>query len=148
MERTTRIAVWGRLAAVLLLLWALVGGLPADPAFAGRAVAALSAVDPGWQLLMGPVYAVPRALERAGIAWGDLGLVEIHEAFAAQVLSNVQAWGSSAWADRLGLAGPVGEVGSQCRSGSSRATTSRSAAKTGCASSSGRFVSSRYVTVL
>ena len=44
---------------------------------------------------MGPVYAVPKALERAGLAWSDLGLVEIHEAFAAQVLSNVQAWGSA-----------------------------------------------------
>lgn len=71
---------------------------------------AVAAVDPGWQLLMGPVYAVPKALERAGITWGELGLVEIHEAFAAQVLSNVQAWGSAAWSDRLGLAGPVGEV--------------------------------------
>jgi acetyl-CoA acyltransferase len=71
---------------------------------------AVSAVDPGWQLLMGPVYAVPKVLERAGIAWRDLGVVEIHEAFAAQVLSNVQAWGSRAWAERLGLAAPVGEV--------------------------------------
>ncbi len=71
---------------------------------------AVSAVDPAWQLLMGPAYAVPKALERAGISWGDLGLVEIHEAFAAQVLSNVQAWGSADWADRLGLPGPVGEV--------------------------------------
>ena len=71
---------------------------------------AVAAVDPGWQLLMGPVYAVPKALERAGLSWKDLGLVEIHEAFAAQVLSNVQAWGSQAWADRLGLSGPVGEV--------------------------------------
>lgn len=71
---------------------------------------AVAAVDPGWQLLMGPVYAVPKALERAGISWSQLGLVEIHEAFAAQVLSNVQAWGSQAWADRLGLPGPVGEV--------------------------------------
>jgi acetyl-CoA acyltransferase len=71
---------------------------------------AVSAVDPGWQLLMGPVYAVPKALERAGIAWGDVGLFEIHEAFAAQVLSNIQAWSSQAWADRLGLPGPVGEV--------------------------------------
>ncbi len=71
---------------------------------------AVAAVDPGWQLLMGPVYAVPKALERAGIAWRDVGLFEIHEAFAAQVLSNVQAWGSQAWADRLGLGGPVGEV--------------------------------------
>jgi acetyl-CoA acyltransferase len=71
---------------------------------------AVSAVDPGWQLLMGPVYAVPKALERAGITWRQLGVVEIHEAFAAQVLSNVQAWGSRAWADRLGLSGPVGQV--------------------------------------
>jgi len=71
---------------------------------------AVAAVDPGWQLLMGPVYAVPKALERAGLSWKELGLVEIHEAFAAQVLSNVQAWGSQAWADRLGLPGPVGQV--------------------------------------
>ena len=71
---------------------------------------AVAAVDPGWQLLMGPAYAVPKALERAGISWGELGLVEIHEAFAAQVLSNVQAWGSTRWAERLGLPGPVGEV--------------------------------------
>jgi acetyl-CoA acyltransferase len=71
---------------------------------------AVAAVDPGWQLLMGPVYAVPKALDRAGITWNELGLVEIHEAFAAQVLSNVQAWGSEAWAERLGLPGPIGEV--------------------------------------
>jgi acetyl-CoA acyltransferase len=71
---------------------------------------AVAAVDPGWQLLMGPAYAVPRALDRAGITWKDLGLVEIHEAFAAQVLSNVQAWGSRAWAEKLGRPAPVGEV--------------------------------------
>ena len=71
---------------------------------------AVAAVDPGWQLLMGPAYAVPKALERAGITWNDLDLVEIHEAFAAQVLSNVQAWASPEWAERLGLKGPVGEV--------------------------------------
>ena len=71
---------------------------------------AVAAVDPGWQLLMGPVWAVPKALDRAGISWKDLGLVEIHEAFAAQVLSNVQAWGSQAWAERLGRKAPVGQV--------------------------------------
>ncbi len=71
---------------------------------------AVAAVDPGWQLLMGPAYAVPLALDRAGITWKELGLVEIHEAFAAQVLSNVQAWGSQQWADQLGRATPVGEV--------------------------------------
>jgi acetyl-CoA acyltransferase len=71
---------------------------------------ALAAVDPGWQLLMGPAFAVPKALDRAGITWKDLGLVEIHEAFAAQVLSNVQAWGSKEWAAKLGRSAPVGEV--------------------------------------
>ncbi|HEY4101181.1 MAG TPA: acetyl-CoA C-acyltransferase [Gemmatimonadales bacterium] len=71
---------------------------------------AVAAVDPGWQLLMGPAYAVPIALRRAGITWQQLGLVEIHEAFAAQVLSNIQAWSSAEWAQRLGLPGPVGDV--------------------------------------
>ncbi|HET7601289.1 MAG TPA: acetyl-CoA C-acyltransferase [Gemmatimonadales bacterium] len=71
---------------------------------------AVAAVDPGWQLLMGPALAVPKALARAGIAWSELGLIEIHEAFAAQVLSNVQAWASRAWAERLGLPAPVGDV--------------------------------------
>jgi acetyl-CoA acyltransferase len=71
---------------------------------------AVAAVDPGWQLLMGPAYAVPKALDRAGITWKELGLVEIHEAFAAQVLSNAQAWASKEWARKLGRAEPVGEV--------------------------------------
>jgi len=72
---------------------------------------AVAAVDPGGQLLMGPAYAVPRALERAGIAWKDLGLVEMHEAFASQVLSNIQAFESDMWArEHLGRSGRVGEV--------------------------------------
>ncbi len=95
--------------AVLLMADEKAKALGYEPLVYIRSYAA-SAVDPGWQLLMGPVYAVPKALERAGITWKELGLVEIHEAFAAQVLSNIQAWGSQAWADRLGLSGPVGEV--------------------------------------
>lgn len=71
---------------------------------------AVAAVDPGWQLLMGPAYAVPLALQRAGITLAEIGLIEIHEAFASQVLSNVQAWESEEWAGRLGLPGPVGEI--------------------------------------
>ncbi len=71
---------------------------------------AVAAVDPGWQLLMGPAYAVPKALDRAGITWKELGLVEIHEAFASQVLSNAQAWASKEWAAKLGRPAPVGEV--------------------------------------
>jgi len=96
-------------AAVLLMAEDTAAALGYQPLAFLRSYA-VAAVDPGWQLLMGPVFAVPRALERAGLSWSDLGLVEIHEAFAAQVLSNVQAWGSQAWAERLGLPGPVGEV--------------------------------------
>ena len=58
---------------------------------------AVAAVDPGWQLLQAPVWAVPKALERAGIQWQDLGLIEIHEAFAAQVLSNLQGFAAKGW---------------------------------------------------
>jgi len=96
-------------AAVLLMAEEKAKALGHQPLAFIRSYA-VSAVDPGWQLLMGPVFAVPKALERAELTWKDLGLVEIHEAFAAQVLSNVQAWGSQAWADRLGLPAPVGEV--------------------------------------
>ncbi len=72
---------------------------------------AVAAVNPAEQLLMGPGYAVPKALDRAGIEWKDLGLVEMHEAFAAQALSNIQAIESAAWArERLGRSRPVGEV--------------------------------------
>jgi len=71
---------------------------------------ATAAVDPGWQLLMGPAWAVPKALDRAGITWKELGLVEMHEAFAAQVLSNLQGFTSREWARRAGFDAPVGEV--------------------------------------
>src|SRR3989449_10470760 len=49
---------------------------------------AVAAVDPGWQLLQAPIFAVPKALERAGIQWKELGGIEVHEAFAAQGLSR------------------------------------------------------------
>jgi acetyl-CoA acyltransferase len=72
---------------------------------------AVGAVDPGWQLLMGPAIAVPRALEGAGITMRDVDLVEMHEAFASQVLSNLQAFGSREWAQtRLGRSEPIGEI--------------------------------------
>ena len=58
---------------------------------------AVAAVDPGWQLLQAPIFAVPMALERAGIQWKDLGLIEIHEAFASQVLSNLQGFAAKGW---------------------------------------------------
>ena len=96
-------------AMVLLMSAEKAYSLGCRPLVAIRSYA-VAAVDPGWQLLSGPAWAVPKALDRAGLTWKDLGLVEIHEAFAAQVLSNVQAWESKAWAGQLGRAEPVGEV--------------------------------------
>jgi acetyl-CoA acyltransferase len=72
---------------------------------------AYAAVDPGWQLLQAPAFSAPKALRRAGMTLNDIDLLEIHEAFAAQVLSNLQAWASKKFADEhLGGAAPIGEV--------------------------------------
>jgi acetyl-CoA acyltransferase len=49
---------------------------------------AYAAVDPADQLLIAPAYAIPIALKRAGLSLADIGLIEMHEAFAAQVLST------------------------------------------------------------
>ena len=51
-----------------------------------------AAIHPGEGLLMAPAITVPRLLARAGLQLGDIDLIEIHEAFAAQVLANVAAW--------------------------------------------------------
>ena len=69
-----------------------------------------AALDPGEQLLMGPVLAAPVALQRAGLSLPQMDLVEMHEAFAAQVLSNLQGFESREWAARAGFSAPVGEV--------------------------------------
>ena len=70
-----------------------------------------AAVDPGSQLLQGPAYAAPVALDQAGLRLADIDLVEMHEAFAAQVLSNMKAFASRKFAaDELGRSQPLGEV--------------------------------------
>jgi acetyl-CoA acyltransferase len=71
---------------------------------------AYAALDPGEQLLMGPVLATPVALDRAGLTLKEIDLVEMHEAFAAQVLSNLRGFESREWAQRAGYLHPVGEV--------------------------------------
>ena len=60
---------------------------------------AYAAVDPAWQLLQAPAFSVPKVLKRAGMSFADIDLFEVHEAFAAQVLSNIQAWGSQKFYD-------------------------------------------------
>src|SRR5207248_2245529 len=61
--------------------------------------------------LQGPVFALPQAVERAKITLKEIGVIEMHEAFAAQVLSNIQWLGSKRIAqEKLGRSEPVGEI--------------------------------------
>jgi acetyl-CoA acyltransferase len=72
---------------------------------------AFAALDPAGQMLMGPSYATPKALDAAGVKLSDLDLIDMHEAFAAQVLSNTQAFASKTFAEeKLGRSEAIGEV--------------------------------------
>ena len=72
---------------------------------------AYAALSPSAQLLQGPAYAAPIALDRAGVSMRDIELWEIHEAFAAQVLSNLQALDSDEFARKeLGRSEKVGII--------------------------------------
>ena len=69
------------------------------------------AVDPADQLLIGPALAVPKALDRAELTLADVEVIDMHEAFAAQVLSVLKMLASDAFArERLGRERAVGEV--------------------------------------
>ncbi|MEN8235912.1 MAG: acetyl-CoA C-acyltransferase, partial [Actinomycetota bacterium] len=72
---------------------------------------AFAALDPNWQLLMGPSFATPKALDKAGMTLADIDVIDMHEAFAAQVLSNTQAFASAEWAKRwLDRDEAIGEI--------------------------------------
>ena len=69
------------------------------------------AVDPNDQLLIGPAIAVPKLLKRHGLSLEDVGVFEIHEAFAAQVLSCLDAMASDEFCQkRLGLEKAFGQI--------------------------------------
>lgn len=56
-------------------------------------------------------YAIPLALEKAGLALDDLSLIEMHEAYAAQVLANIKMLGSKKFSqDYLSRQDAVGEI--------------------------------------
>lgn len=72
---------------------------------------AFTAVDPADQLLIGPLSATPVALERAGVGFDDLDLVDLHEAFAAQVLSVTRGFESAEMTKKYaGRDEPIGTV--------------------------------------
>ena len=73
---------------------------------------AYAALDPDDGLLMGPAYATPLALDRAQLRLSDLDVIDMHEAFAAQVLCNKKAFASRRFAEEKlnRTSGPLGEI--------------------------------------
>ncbi|CAK9795181.1 Trifunctional enzyme subunit beta, mitochondrial [Anthophora quadrimaculata] len=65
--------------------------------------------DPIDQLLLGPTYAIPQVLQKAKLTVKDIGVWEIHEAFAGQILANLKALDSDLFAQNyLGRSSKVG----------------------------------------
>jgi acetyl-CoA C-acetyltransferase len=101
-------------AATVLLAsdeWAAARGLPVLAHLTYAEEAAVDYVHGDDGLLMAPVYAVPRLLRRVGLGLADFDLFEIHEAFAAQVLTTLAAWEDEEFCrERLGLPGALGRI--------------------------------------
>ena len=94
--------------------WAAAHRLPVLAHFVDAETAAVDYVHGDRKadgLLMAPVYAVPRLLERNKLSLQDFDYYEIHEAFAGTVLATLAAWEDEAFCvERLGLAGALGAV--------------------------------------
>ncbi|TRY30988.1 acetyl-CoA C-acyltransferase FadI [Aliiglaciecola sp. M165] len=72
---------------------------------------AFAAIDVWEDMLMGPSYATPIALDKAGMTLNDLTMIEMHEAFAAQTLANVKMFASDKFAqEKLGRKKATGEI--------------------------------------
>jgi acetyl-CoA C-acetyltransferase len=105
-------------AATVLLAsdeWAAERGLPVLAHITHAEEAAVDYVHGDDGLLMAPVYAVPRLLQRSGLGLADFDLYEIHEAFASQVLTTLAAWEEQGLGtidrDKLNVAGSSLAVG-------------------------------------
>ena len=91
--------------------WATEHGLPVLAHLVDAQTAAVDYVTGHEGLLMAPAYALPHLLERQGMKLQDFDLVEIHEAFAATVVTTLAAWESEEFCrDRLGLDAPIGAL--------------------------------------
>ncbi|QHM74748.1 3-ketoacyl-CoA thiolase [Mixta theicola] len=72
---------------------------------------AFTATDVWQDMLLGPAYASPLALDRAGVTLNDLTLIDMHEAFAAQTLANLQLFNDARFArEQLNRERALGEV--------------------------------------
>jgi acetyl-CoA C-acetyltransferase len=100
-------------AAVLVASddWASRHGLPVLAHIVDSEAHAVDYVHGEDGLLMAPLYAVPRLLERNGLKLQDFDFYEIHEAFASQVLATLKAWEDPTFCrERLGLDEPLGSI--------------------------------------
>ncbi len=97
-------------AAVLLMEEEVALALGYKPMAWLRAYA-YSAQDPQEELLLGPAYSIPKALDRVGLSLSDIDVFEFHEAFAGQILANLKCLASDLFAQqKLGRSAKVGEV--------------------------------------
>lgn len=63
------------------------------------------------ELLLGPAYAIPQVLQQTGLQITDIDVIELHEAFAAQVLANIRCLANDTFCrDNLNLASAFGEL--------------------------------------
>lgn len=70
-----------------------------------------TAMDPLEELLLGPAFAIPGVLDAARLRLDEVGVLEIHEAFAAQMVANIKLLADDTFArERLGREGPTGNV--------------------------------------
>jgi acetyl-CoA C-acetyltransferase len=91
--------------------WAKERSLPVLARITHSETAAVDYVHGEDGLLMAPAYAVPRLLDKAGLTLQDFDVVEIHEAFASQVLTTLAAWEDEAFCrERLGRDAPLGSI--------------------------------------
>ena len=85
-------------ASALLLMEQSRAAAEGLPALARIVDSEWVARDPKSELLLGPAYAIARLLHRRGLSASEVDVLEIHEAFAGQVLANFNALNSASWA--------------------------------------------------
>jgi acetyl-CoA C-acetyltransferase len=90
--------------------WAKAHGLPVLAYITYAEVAAVEYVVERQNLLLSPVYASARMLKKAGLKLQDFDFYEIHEAFAAQVLTTLKIWDSSELMKKFGFDEALGSI--------------------------------------
>jgi acetyl-CoA C-acetyltransferase len=91
--------------------WARKHRIPVLAYLTNHETAAVDYVHGAEGLLMAPAYAMPRMLDRSGLALQDFDFYEMHEAFASQVIATLRAWEDPIFCkERLGLDAPLGSI--------------------------------------